>query len=60
MKSKIMAPFKNGKRHYIVVLHRRKKDRELPVPSRDVITKLSMGGNNDVITELFLPRGEFG
>jgi hypothetical protein len=27
-----------------------------PVPSRDVATKLSLGGNNDVITELFLPR----
>jgi hypothetical protein len=38
-------------------LHRKKKDREFPVPSRDVTTKLSMGGNNDVITELFLPRG---
>ncbi len=34
-----------------------KKVREFPVPSRDVITKLSLGGNNDVITELFLPRG---
>jgi hypothetical protein len=38
-------------------LHRKKKDRECPVPSRDVTTKLSLGGNNDVITELFLPRG---
>jgi hypothetical protein len=37
--------------------HRKKKVREFPVPSRDVITKLSLGGNNDVITELFLPRG---
>jgi hypothetical protein len=27
-----------------------------PVLSRDVTTKLSLGGNNDVITELFLPR----
>jgi hypothetical protein len=27
------------------------------VSSRDVTTKLSLGGNNDVITELFLPRG---
>jgi hypothetical protein len=35
----------------------KKKDREFPVPSRDVTTKLSLGGNNDVITELFLPRG---
>ncbi len=33
-----------------------KKVREFPVPSRDVTTKLSLGGNNDVITELFLPR----
>jgi hypothetical protein len=34
-----------------------KKFREFPVPSRDVTTKLSLGGNNDVITELFLPGG---
>ncbi len=34
-----------------------KKAREFPVPSRDVTTKLSLGGNNDVITELFLARG---
>ncbi len=39
-----------------MLLHRKKKDREFPVPSRDVTTKLSLGGNNDVITELFLPR----
>jgi hypothetical protein len=39
------------------VLHRKKKVREFPVPSRDVTTKLSLGGKNDVITELFLPRG---
>jgi hypothetical protein len=38
-------------------MHRKKKAREFPVPSRDVTTKLSLGGNNDVITELFLPRG---
>jgi hypothetical protein len=38
-------------------MHRKKKVREFPVPSRDVITKLSLGGNNDVITELFLPSG---
>jgi hypothetical protein len=38
-------------------LHRKKKVWEFPVPSRDVTTKLSLGGNNDVITELFLPRG---
>jgi hypothetical protein len=37
--------------------HRKKKDCEFLVPSRDVTTKLSLGGNNDVITELFLPRG---
>jgi hypothetical protein len=41
----------------IITLHRKKKVREFPVPSRDVTTKLSLGGNNDVITELFLPRG---
>jgi hypothetical protein len=40
-------------------MHRKKKFREFPVPSRDVTTKLSLGGNTDVITELFLPR-EFG
>jgi hypothetical protein len=39
------------------LLHRKKKVREFPVLSRDVTTKLSLGGNNDVITELFLPRG---
>jgi hypothetical protein len=39
------------------MLHGKKKVREFPVPSRDVITKLSLGGNNDVITELFQPRG---
>jgi hypothetical protein len=38
-------------------VHRKKKVREFPVRSRDVTTKLSLGGNNDVITELFLPRG---
>jgi hypothetical protein len=38
-------------------LHRKKNDREFPVPSRDVTTKLSLGGNNDVITKLLLPRG---
>ncbi len=40
------------KRHTV-----KKKVRKFPVPSRDVSTKLSLGGNNDVITELFLPRG---
>ncbi len=38
-------------------LHRKKKDREFPVSRRDVTTKLSLGGNNDVISELFPPRG---
>jgi hypothetical protein len=38
-------------------IHRKKKVCEFPVPSRDVTTKLSLGGNNDFITELFLPRG---
>ncbi len=38
-------------------IHRKKKVCEFPVSSRDVTTKLSLGGNNDVITELFLPRG---
>ncbi len=40
-----------------VHIHRKKKVRKFPVPSRDVTTKLSLGGNNDVITALFLPRG---
>ncbi len=39
------------------MVHRKKKVREFPVPSRDVTNKLSLGGNNDIITELFLPRG---
>jgi hypothetical protein len=39
------------------MIHRKKKVREFPVPSRDATTKLSLGGNNDVITELFLPGG---
>jgi hypothetical protein len=38
-------------------VYRKKKVREFPVPSRDVTTKFSLGGNNDVITDLFLPRG---
>ncbi len=41
-------------------VHRKKKVREVPVPSRYVTSKLSLGGNNDVITELFLRREEFG
>ncbi len=53
-----------GTRHFYWILtgpsfavYTVKKVREFPVPSRDDITKLSPGGNNDVITELFLPRG---
>ncbi len=38
-------------------VHHKKKVSEFPVPTRDVTTKLSLGGNNDVITELFLSRG---
>jgi hypothetical protein len=41
---------------WLCTQHRKKKDRKFPVPRRDVTTKLSLGGNNDVITELFLPR----
>ncbi len=44
-------------RPIICSVHRKKKVREFPVPSRDVTTKLSLGGNNDVMTEFFLPRG---
>jgi hypothetical protein len=44
-------------RDYMMPVHRKKKVREFPVHSRDVTTKLSLGGNNDVITELFLHRG---
>jgi hypothetical protein len=47
----------NSGRFSVEILHRKKKVREFPVPSRNVTTKLSLGGNNDVITELFLPRG---
>ncbi len=39
------------------MVHREKKVREFPVPSRDVTTKLSLGGNDDVLTELFPPMG---
>jgi hypothetical protein len=51
-------PIRSARPYWSVIslVHRKKKDREFPVPSRDVTTKLSMGGNNDVITELFLPR----
>jgi hypothetical protein len=35
-----------------------KKGSRVPVPSRGCqTTKLSLGGNNDVINKLFLPRG---
>ncbi len=37
-------------------LHRKKKVWKFPVSSLDVTTKLSLGGNFDVITELFLLR----
>jgi hypothetical protein len=47
----------HGLRKRLVSVHRKIKVREFPVPSRDVTTKLSLGGNNNVITELFLPRG---
>jgi hypothetical protein len=40
-------------------LHCKKRFASFPSPARVVTTKLSLGGNNDVITELFLP-GEFG
>ena len=40
-----------------LTVHRKKKVREFPVPSRDVTTKLSQGGKNYGITELFLPWG---
>ncbi len=46
-----------GRRAWVRALHRKKKVRGFPVPSWDVNTKLSLGGNNDVITELFLPSG---
>ncbi len=42
---------------WFILIHRKKKVCKFPVPSWDVTTKLSLGGNNDVITELFLPRG---
>ncbi len=55
---------KEGKLHYkegayitVQRIYTVKKVRKFFVPSRDVTTKLSLGGNNDVITELFLPRG---
>jgi hypothetical protein len=41
----------------VEIIYCKKKVRKFPVPSRDVTTKLSLGWNNDVITELFLPRG---
>ncbi len=43
--------------YIFLCLYTVKKVRKFPVPSRDVTTKLSLGGNNDVITELFPPRG---
>jgi hypothetical protein len=38
-------------------VHRKKKGSRVSRPQPDVTTKLSLGGNNDVITELFLPTG---
>jgi hypothetical protein len=35
----------------------KKRIASFPSPAGFVTTKLSLGGNNDVITELFLPRG---
>jgi hypothetical protein len=53
-----MSSFKSCiKVQSMTFVHRKKKVREFPVPSRDVTTKISLGGNNNVITELFLPRG---
>jgi hypothetical protein len=52
-----MKELKKCRKFCLASLHRKKKVREFPVPSRDVTTKLSLGGNNDVKTELFLPRG---
>jgi hypothetical protein len=49
--------FPSKREFNIKAVHRKKKVRKFPVPSWDVTTKLSLGGNNDVITELFLPRG---
>jgi hypothetical protein len=48
---------KTGTVNTVYIYRTVKKVREFPVPSRDVTTKLSLGGNNDVINELFLPRG---
>jgi hypothetical protein len=36
----------------IALQHRKKKLFDIPVPSRDVTTKLSLGGNNDVIYKI--------
>jgi hypothetical protein len=43
--------------HAHCIVHHKKKVGKFTVSSRDVTTKLSLGGNYDVITELFLPRG---
>jgi hypothetical protein len=37
-----------------------KKLFDIPVPSRDVTYQLSLGGNNDDIYKLFLPRESLG
>jgi hypothetical protein len=44
--------------HFLIYYTVKKRFESFPSPpSRDVTTKLSLGGNNDVIAELFLPRG---
>jgi hypothetical protein len=53
----LLRLLRNLARETIACPHRKKKVREFPVPSRDVTTKLYLGGNNEVITELLLPRG---
>ncbi len=56
--SKCKTKFKlNVLTHRTSVYTVKKKVREFPVSGWDVTTKLSLGGKNDVITELFLPRG---
>ncbi len=55
--SSLLLSFRLRFRFLQLAVHRKKKVRKFPVPRRDVTTKLSQGGNNDVITELFPPRG---
>jgi len=42
---------------YSLTLHCKKSFSIFPSPAGMSLTKFSLGGNNDVITELFLPRG---